>query len=72
MQTLVAEAGTHSHTFATDGATTAQNGCAALGLHARAESMRLYAFAAIGLKCALGHRNALLFPLENLGLDGKF
>jgi hypothetical protein len=27
---------------------------------------------AIGLKCALGHENALLFPKENLRLDGKF
>jgi hypothetical protein len=27
--------------------------------------------AAIGLKCALGHGNALLFPTENLSLDGK-
>jgi len=34
--------------------------------------MRLHAFAAIGLKCALGHKNALLLPEENLRLDGKF
>jgi hypothetical protein len=27
--------------------------------------------AAIGLKCALGHGIALLFPVENLRLDGK-
>jgi len=28
--------------------------------------------AAIRLKCALGHKNALLFPKENLRLYGKF
>jgi hypothetical protein len=43
----------------------------ALGLHARAEAVRLHAVAAIGLKCALGHENALLFPVQNLRLDGK-
>jgi len=31
-----------------------------------------HALAAVGLKCALGHENALLFPKENLRLDGKF
>ena len=71
-RTLVAEAGTHSHTLAADGAAAAHYGCAALGLHARAESVRLHAFAAIRLKCALGHKNALLFLKENLRLDGKF
>jgi hypothetical protein len=30
-----------------------------------------HALAAIGLKCALGHRNALLSPLEYLRLNGK-
>jgi hypothetical protein len=68
---LVAEAGADGHALAADGATAAQDGGAALGLHARAEPVRLHAFAAIGLKCALGHKNALLFPEENLRLDGK-
>jgi hypothetical protein len=61
MNALVAEAGGYSDTFAADGTTAAQYGCAALGLHPRAESVRLHAFTAIGLKCALGHKNALLF-----------
>jgi hypothetical protein len=69
---LVAESSAHGHALAADGTTPAQHGCAALGLHTRAETVRLHAFAAIGLKCALGHGNALLFPLENLRLDGKF
>jgi hypothetical protein len=69
---LVAEAGAYGDTLAADGATTAQHGCAGLGLHARTKTVRLDAFAAIGLKCALGHENALLFPLTNLRLDGKF
>ena len=68
---LVAEAGADSHALAPDGATAAQHGGAALGLHPRAEPVGLDAAAAIGLKCALGHVNALLFPLENLRLDGK-
>jgi hypothetical protein len=61
-QTLVAEACAYRHTLAADGTTAAQHGCAALGLHTRAETVRLHASAAIGLKCALGHENALLFP----------
>ena len=69
---LVAEAGADGNALAADGATAVQHGRAALGLHSRAETVRLHAFAAIGLKCALGHENALLFPKENLRLDGKF
>jgi hypothetical protein len=57
---LVAEAGADSHTLAADGATAAQHGCAALGLHPRAKAVSLNPLAAIGLKCALGHKNALL------------
>jgi hypothetical protein len=68
---LVAEASAHGHTLAADGAATAEDGCAALGLHTRAEPVRFHTVAAIGLKCALGHGNALLFPTENLSLDGK-
>jgi hypothetical protein len=69
---LVAEAGADGHALAADGAAAAEHGCASLGLHARAEAMCLHAFAAIGLKCALGHDNALLFPEEKLRLDGKY
>jgi hypothetical protein len=69
---LVAEAGTDGNALATDGATAAEYGCAALGLHPRAETVGLDALAAIGLKCALGHENALLYPLKNLRLDGKY
>jgi hypothetical protein len=71
-QALVAKAGTHGHTLTANSSTAAQNGRAALGLHTRAKTVRLHSFAAIGLKCALGHENALLFPDENLCLDGKF
>jgi hypothetical protein len=70
-QTLVAEAGAHRHTLAANGATAAQNGCAALGLHPSAKSMRLHTSAAIGLKCALGHEIALLCLLENLALTAS-
>jgi hypothetical protein len=59
---LVAEAGADGHAPAADGATAAEHGCASLGLHASAETMGFHAFASIGLKCALGHENALLFP----------
>src|ERR1035438_8787583 len=71
-QGLVAETGAHRDAPAAYGAAAAQHGSAGLGLHARAETVRLHAFAAIGLKCALGHENALLFLLENLCLDGKY
>jgi len=54
------------------GTTTAQHGCTAFGLHAGSETVGLNALAAIGLECALGHRNALLFAVENLRLDGKY
>jgi len=69
---LVAEASADGHALAADGAAAAENGCAGLGLHTRAEAVGFHALAAIGLKCALGHENALLFPKENLRLNGKF
>jgi hypothetical protein len=31
--------------------------------------VRFHTVAAVGLKCALGHENALLFPLKNLRFD---
>jgi hypothetical protein len=68
---LVAEARANSNAFTSDGATTVENGSAGLGLHTRAEAVSLHTVAAIGLKCALGHGIALLFPRENLRLDGK-
>jgi hypothetical protein len=71
---LVAEACADGYALAANGAAAAENGCAGLGLHARAETVCLHALAAIGLKCALGHGYALLFPSSicvNLHLDGK-
>jgi hypothetical protein len=68
---LVAEAGAYGNALAADGTATAENGCAALGLHARAKAVCFHTVAAIGLKCALGHGNALLFASKNLRLDGK-
>ena len=67
----VAEAGADGHTLTADGAAAAEDGSAAVGLHAGAETVGFHALAAIGLKCALGHRNALLSPLEYLRLNGK-
>jgi hypothetical protein len=69
---LVAESRADGYTLAADGTAAAQHGSTGLGLHTRAETMSLHAFPAIGLKCALRHENALLFPSENLRLDGKF
>ena len=57
---LIAESGTDGHALAARRAAAAQNGRAALGLHARPESMCLHARAAVGLKCALGHVRAPL------------
>jgi hemolysin activation/secretion protein len=57
---LVAVARADGYTLAANGTAAAQHGCARLGLHTRAESMRLGAMAAVRLKCALGHKNALL------------
>ena len=59
---LVAEAGADSDALAANGTASAQHGSAAFGLHPRAKTVGLHAFTAIGLKCALGHGNALLFP----------
>jgi len=68
---LVAEAGADGNALATDGAAAAEYGCAGLGLHAGTEAVCLDALAPIGLKCALGHGDALLFPCGNLRLNGK-
>jgi hypothetical protein len=71
-EALVAEAGADCNTLAANGAAAAQHGCAGLGLHARPEAVCLHTVAAVGLKCALGHGNALLFPLKNLRFDSIF
>jgi len=68
---LVAESSAHGHANAAYAAAAAEHGCAGLGLHARAEPVGLDTLTAIGLKCALGHGNALLYPMENSRLDGK-
>jgi hypothetical protein len=68
-EALVAEAGAHCNALAADGTAAAQHGSAGLGLHARPEPVRFHTVAAVGLKCALGHGNALLFPLKNLRFD---
>jgi len=68
---LVAESRADGDALAAGRAAAAQHGCAALGLHTRTKAVSLDAAAAIRLKCALGHESALLFPLENLRLDGK-
>jgi hypothetical protein len=67
----VAEAGADRDTLAAGGAAAAQYRSSGFGFHARAEPVRFHAVAAIGLKCALGHENALLFPIKNPCLDGK-
>jgi hypothetical protein len=69
---LVAETGAYGDADTADGAATVQDGSTGLGLHSSAETVGFHAFASIWLKCALGHENALLFPGENLCLDGKF
>jgi hypothetical protein len=68
---LVAESSAHGHANAAYAAAAAEHGCAGLGLHAGAEPVGFHALAAVGLKCALGHGNALLYPLKDLRLDGK-
>ena len=68
---LIAMTRTDGDALASGGAAAAQHGCAGLGFHARAESVCLRAVATIGLKCALGHRIALLFPVLILRLVGN-
>jgi len=45
---LVAEAGADGHALATDCTAAAENGCAGLGLHARAEAVGFHALARLG------------------------
>ena len=69
---LVAEAGADGDALAALGTAAAEDGGAALGLHAGAEAVGLHAAVTVGLKCALGHGIALLILMENLCLIGKF
>ena len=69
---LVAVTGADRYAFAACCAAAAEHGGAALGLHAGAKSVFLLAAVAVGLKCALGHGDALLILFKNLRLDGKF
>jgi hypothetical protein len=69
---LVAKTGADGDTLAPSRAAAAKHCGTALGLHARAEAMLLYAGSAVRLKCALGHRNALLILKENLCHVGKY
>ena len=62
---LVAEPGRHRDALAPLGATARKHGLAALGLHTLPESVHLGAFAAIGLKCALGHARTALLVEKN-------
>lgn len=67
----IAITGADRDALAANGAATAQHGRASLGLHARAKAVGLGAMAAVWLKCALGHGNALLLLFENLSQFGK-
>jgi hypothetical protein len=67
----IAEAGADSYALAAGGAAAAEHRGPGIGLHAGAEAVSFHALAAIGLKRALGHKNILLIPDENLRLDGK-
>jgi len=61
LRRLVAESRAHRDALPANGAAPAQHSCACLGLHAGTKTVRLHPFPAIWLKCALWHRNALLF-----------
>jgi len=70
-QKLVAESCADSDALAPLCAAAAKHSGSALGLHAGSETVGLDTLAAVGLKCALGHRNALLSFCGNLCLNGK-
>jgi len=57
---LVAISGADGDALAASGATAAEHGGAAFGLHAGAEAVSLHAAVTVRLKRALGHGNALL------------
>jgi len=58
---LVAEASADSDALAALGATSAEDGLAAFGLHACPKAVGRDSLAAVWLKCALRHWSALLF-----------
>jgi len=60
---LVAESGADGNALAALGAAAAEHGGSALGLHAGPKAVGLDPLAAVGLKCALRHGNALLILL---------
>ncbi len=57
---LVAITRRNRDALASLGATARKHGLAALGLHTLPEAVHFGAFAAIGLKCALGHAETAL------------
>ena len=63
---LVAETSADGNPLAAGRAATAEHGGSALGLHAGPKAVGLDALAAVGLKCALGHGNALLESLVEI------
>jgi hypothetical protein len=69
---LVAKTCADSNTLAALCTAAVQYGSSATGLHAGTETVGLHALTAIGLKCALGHGYALLFPEICLSLYGSF
>jgi len=69
---LVAESGADGDTLAARGAAAAENGGAALGLHARPEAVSLYAAVAVGLKRALGHGIAPASTSEIVAVTASF
>ena len=64
--------GTDGNALAPGGAAAAEHGCAGFGLHARPEAVRFRTVAAVGLKCALGHCDPLLFCKEKSCLSDCF
>ncbi|HTB99001.1 MAG TPA: hypothetical protein VK716_18475 [Terracidiphilus sp.] len=68
---LVAESGADADTLTAGRTAAAEDGCAALGLHPRTKAVLFYAAAAVGLKCALWHENALLNPVKNCALSAS-
>lgn len=71
-ETLVAKARADGDTATALGAAAIEDGRSALGLHACAESVDLQTATTIWLKCALGHRTALLNLTEKSLPLGKF
>jgi hypothetical protein len=71
VRSLVAETSADGNAFTANGTAAAEHGSACFGFHARPKSVNFYTAVAVGLKCALGHGNALLFALKNLRFDSE-